>query len=214
LTVAALTFNSVGQVASASHLSALSRRMDRINIPPLTGLAGAFLVISLTALHLHRLRLAAEEAGGSSSVQSGTQQQAQTAPVQTAPLLPVQTAPLLHVPVQIAPLPPPPGNTHAMHHLGPWHRGPSAELNSHLQEPNAWPRLIETFQAMGPTANQDSLRAAGHVLSHQHDEREHAELGMKVDLKQNMGSIIDVKPLLGAFVGYVTAVDPTIYIIF
>jgi hypothetical protein len=67
---------------------------------------------------------------------------------------------------------------------------------------------------MGPTANQDSLRAAGHVLSHQHDEREHAELGMKVDLKQNMGSIIDVKPLLGAFVGYVTAVDPTIYIIF
>ncbi len=81
-----------------------------------------------------------------------------------------------------------------------------------MQEPNAWPRLVETFQAMGPTANQDSLRAAGHVLSHKHDERGHAELGMKVDLKQNMGSIIDVKPLLRAFVGYVVA--PAIYIIF
>jgi hypothetical protein len=71
-----------------------------------------------------------------------------------------------------------------------------------LFEADAWDRVIAAFEGMGPEANQNSLRAAGHVLPHEHNEKEHRELGFKRTCKQTMGTIIDSKTQLTAFVGY------------
>ncbi len=89
-----------------------------------------------------------------------------------------------------------------MDHLGVWETGAPHDLNRHLHKADAWDRIIDTFEGMGPGANQNSLRAGGHVLPHAHNEKEHRELGFKRTSIMTMGTIIDSKTQLTAFVGY------------
>jgi hypothetical protein len=102
----------------------------------------------------------------------------------------------------LAPIPMPPAPQAPVDHLGVWETGTPHDLNGHLHEADAWDRVIDTFEGMGPEANQNSLRAAGHVLPHEHNEKEHRELGFKHTCIMTMGTIIDSKTQLTAFVGY------------
>jgi len=102
----------------------------------------------------------------------------------------------------LAPIPIPPAPQAPVDHLGVWETGPPHDLNRHLHEADAWDRVIDNFEDMGPGANQNSLRAAGHVLPHEHNEKEHRELGFKRTCKQTMGTIIDSKTQLSDFFGY------------
>ena len=105
-------------------------------------------------------------------------------------------------PAPQAPIPMPPAPQAPVDHLGVWETGTPHDLNGHLFEADAWDRVIDAFEGMGPEANQNSLRTAGHVLPHEHNEKEHRELGFKRTCKQTMGTIIDSKTQLTAFVGY------------